>query len=126
MSEHQATTTDYAVAARELMVQQEVNQKVAVVCVALADEYLLKLELLEAELEGKTTALKTNLESAEQRKRSAPSPLFCAKVGLPFLFRVVHGANPRRDRLSVPNPTPKSMDGSPWLMYFPTALVGRR
>ena len=82
MSEHQATTTDYAVAARELMVQQEVNQKVAVVCVALADEYLLKLELLEAELEGKTTALKTNLESAEQRKRAGKEALTSSESAL--------------------------------------------
>ena len=43
--------------------------------VALADEYRLKLELLEAELEGRTAALKTKLESAEQGERAAKEAL---------------------------------------------------
>ena len=63
--ERQVPTPEDPVAAREARIQQEVNQRVAKVRAALADEHRLKLELLEAELKGRTTALRTKLDTTE-------------------------------------------------------------
>ena len=50
-----------AVAAREAQVQLEVEERVAKACADLAEEHCLDLELLKAELEGRTYTLKAKL-----------------------------------------------------------------
>ena len=82
MREHQATTAEDTVAAREARVQQEVDQKVAEVHAALVDEYRLKSEFLEAELKGRTTALRSRLDEAEQREKAAAAALISVQAEL--------------------------------------------
>ena len=62
-----------------------VNEKVAGVRVALADEYRLKLELLEAELEGRTIALSAKLAATEQWERTAKEAQASAQADLSSL-----------------------------------------
>lgn len=76
--EHQVATTKDALASREAMIQQEVDEKVAGIHDTLAEEYRWKLELQEAlfymrhdELHGKANALKEKLVVAEQWAKAA-------------------------------------------------------
>ena len=63
--ERQAAAAEDVVAAQEAQVQLEVEERVAKARADLAEGHRLDLELLKAELEGRTSALKTKLQSAE-------------------------------------------------------------
>ena len=69
--ERQAAVAEDAVAAREAQVQVEVEERVAKARADLAEGHHLDLELLEAELEARTSTLKTELQSMEQRESAA-------------------------------------------------------
>ena len=62
------------VAAREAQVQVEVEERVAKARAELAGRHHLDLELLKAELEGPTSALKTKLQAVEQRESATQEP----------------------------------------------------
>ena len=59
--ERQAAVAEDAVAAREAQVQVEVEEKVAKARAELAEGHRLDLELLKAELEGRTSVLRTEM-----------------------------------------------------------------
>lgn len=59
--ERQAAAAEDAVTAREARVQLEVEERVAKARAELAERHRLDLELLEAELEGRTSTLKAKL-----------------------------------------------------------------
>ena len=61
-------------------------------CADLANEYRLKLELLEAEVEGRTATLKEKLNMAEQHERAAKVAQALAQADL---------ASTRADLLSL-------------------------
>ena len=63
--ERQAAVAEDDVATREAQVQVEVEKRVAQARAELAERHRLDLELLKAELEGRTSALKTELQSVE-------------------------------------------------------------
>ena len=64
-----------AVTAREAKIQEEVDRRVAKARADLANEYDLKLKFLEAEAEGRTAALWSKLNEAEQREKAAAAAL---------------------------------------------------
>ena len=61
MRERHAVAAEDAVTAREAQVQLEVEERVMKARAELAGRHRLDLELLKAELEGRTFALKTEL-----------------------------------------------------------------
>ena len=63
--EHQVAMAEDVVTAQEAKIQEEVDRRVATARVDLADEHRLKLEFLEAEVKGRTAALRTKLNEAE-------------------------------------------------------------
>ena len=63
--ERQAAAAEDAITAREAQVQLEVEERVAKAHAELAGRHHLDLELLKAELEGRTSALKPELQSVE-------------------------------------------------------------
>ena len=87
--ECQAAAAEDVVATREARIQQEVDQKVVKIRVALLDEHRRELELHETcfelqqvELEGTTTALSTKLAAAEHRERAAKEAQASAQADL--------------------------------------------
>ena len=69
--EHLAAQAEDDVAAREARVQEEVDRRVAEAHADLVSRYDLKLKLMAAEAEGRTTALRSRLTEAEQREKAA-------------------------------------------------------
>ena len=82
MRKRQAATAKDVVIAREARVQLEVEERVAKARPDLAEGHRLDLELLKAELEGRTTALKVKLESTEQCERAAKEALASSESAL--------------------------------------------
>ena len=80
--ERQAAAAEDAVTARESQVQLEVEERVAKARVELARRHRLELELLKAELEGQTSALKTELQSMEQRESATREALISSESAL--------------------------------------------
>ena len=71
MRERHVAMAEDAVTTREAKIQEEVAQRVAKARVDLANEYDLKLKFSEAEAEGRTTALRSRLDEAEQHDWTA-------------------------------------------------------
>nr|XP_020201267.1 plectin-like [Aegilops tauschii subsp. strangulata] len=90
--ERQVAMAEDAFTAREAKIQEEVDRRVAKARTDLDDEHRLKLELVEAEVKGRTTALKTKLNEAEQRERAAKASQASAQENL---------ASTRADLLSL-------------------------
>ena len=80
--ERQAAAAEDAITAREAQVQLEVEERVAKARADLAEGHRLDLELLKAELEGRTSALKTELQSVEQRESAAREALTSSESAL--------------------------------------------
>ena len=80
--ERQAVAAEDAVTAREAQVQLEVEERVAKARAELAERHRLDPELLEAELEGRTSALKAKLQSVEQRESAAREALISSESAL--------------------------------------------
>ena len=73
--ERHAAVAEDAVAAREVQVQLEVDARVAKARAELTRRHHLDLELLKVELEGRTSALKTELQPLEKRENAARGAL---------------------------------------------------
>ena len=80
--ERQAAVAEDAVAARKAQVQVEVEEKVVKARAKLDKGHRLHLELLKAELEGRTSALKAKLQSVEQRESAARGALTSSESAL--------------------------------------------
>ena len=80
--ERQAAAAEDAIAAREAQVQLEVEERVAKARADLAEGHCLDLELLKAELEGRTSALKAKLQSTEQHESAAQEALISSESAL--------------------------------------------
>ena len=73
--ERQVDQAEGVVGAREAKAQEEVDRRVASARTALVGMYDLKLALVEAEVVGRTTALKSALAEAEQCERASSAAL---------------------------------------------------
>ena len=71
--EEVAAVAEDAVATREALVQVEVENRVAKARAELDGRHRQELELLRAELEGRTSVLKTELQVVERRERYPPN-----------------------------------------------------
>ena len=73
--ERQVAQAEHAASAREARIQEEVDRRVAGAREGLTNEHALKLKFLEAEAEGRTAALWSKLNEAEQREKAAAAAL---------------------------------------------------
>ena len=95
-----------AVSAREAEVREEVDRRAAKAHADLADEYRLALVFLEAEAKGRTIALRTKLDEAEQHERAAVAAQTSARADLTSARA---GFLPFSDRLTAPRPSRRRM-----------------
>ena len=82
MRERQAAAAEDAVTAREAQVQVEVEKRVAKARAELDGRHRLDLELLKAELEGRTSVLKIELRAVQQREGAAREALASSESAL--------------------------------------------
>ena len=82
--ERQVAQAEDDVGAHEARVQEEVDPRVAEACADLASRYDLKLELVEAKVAGRRTALRSKLTEAERRTEAAMAALVSALAELAF------------------------------------------
>lgn len=80
--ERQAAVAEDAVAAREAQVLVEVEKRVAKARAEMDGRHRLDLELLKAELEGRTSILKTKLQAMEQCEGAARGALASSESAL--------------------------------------------
>nr|XP_020167012.1 tol-Pal system protein TolA-like [Aegilops tauschii subsp. strangulata] len=80
--ERQVAQAEDAASAREARIQEEVDCRVAVARADLANRHELKLKLLEAKAKGRTTALRSRLNEAEQREKAAAAALISVQAEL--------------------------------------------
>ena len=73
--ERQVTQAENNVGAREVRVQEETDRRVAEARAGLEREYEERLELIKAEAEGRTAALRTKLTEATQRAEATRASL---------------------------------------------------
>ena len=71
MRDRHVAMAEDVITAREAKIQEEVARRVAKARADLATKYDLKLKFSEAAGEGWTFALRSRLDEAEQRKRTA-------------------------------------------------------
>nr|XP_020158444.1 tropomyosin-2-like [Aegilops tauschii subsp. strangulata] len=97
--ERQVAQAEDTVSVREAGIQEEVDRTVAKTRANLANRHYLKLKLLEAKAEGRTTTLRSRLDEAEQREKAAMVSLIfvqaylaSAHADLPSLQQQVDGA----------------------------------
>ena len=80
--ERQVALAEDGVNAREAGIREEVDHRMAKARADLANEHDLKLKLLEAKAEGRTTALRSRLDKAEQREKIMAVALTSAQANL--------------------------------------------
>nr|XP_020201005.1 tol-Pal system protein TolA-like [Aegilops tauschii subsp. strangulata] len=80
--ERQVAQEEDAASAREARIQEEVDRRVAEARADLVNGHDLKLKLLEAEGEGRTTAVRSRLAEAEQREKAAAEALISVQAEL--------------------------------------------
>ena len=72
--ERKVAMAEDAATAREAKIQEEVDRRVAEARADLANEYDLKSKISEAEVEGRTAALRARLDEAERREKVLRRP----------------------------------------------------
>ena len=80
--ERQVAQAEDDVGAREVRAQEEVDCRVAEVCVDLESRHNLKLKLMEAGSAGRTATLKSRLVEVERREEATASSLASAQAEL--------------------------------------------
>ena len=80
--ERQVAQAEDAANARKARIQKEVDNRVAEARADLVGRYDLKLELVEAEAVGRTTALRTELAEVEQCENITAAALVSAQAEL--------------------------------------------
>nr|XP_020194689.1 uncharacterized protein LOC109780517 [Aegilops tauschii subsp. strangulata] len=80
--ERQVAQAEDAPNVREARIHKKVDSRVAEARADLVGRYDLKLELVEAEAVGRTTALRTELAKVEQREKAAAAALVSAQAEL--------------------------------------------
>nr|XP_020178607.1 dynein regulatory complex protein 1 homolog [Aegilops tauschii subsp. strangulata] len=90
--ERHVVMAEDAITVRQAKIQEEADRRVAKAREDLANEYDLKLKFLEAEAEGRTTALRSRLDEAEQCERTDVAAQTSAQADL---------ASTRADLLSL-------------------------
>ena len=80
--ERQVAQAEDVVGAREAKAQEEVDRRAAKAHADLVGRYDLKLKLVEAEVVGRTNALRSGLDEAEHREKSAVAALSSVQAEL--------------------------------------------